>query len=99
MLSHLNEGVKSCLRRDKISRMKPKPITKSQALAVWGSGAKLAAALGISRAAVSQWAENIPEPRATQVDLITRLEAKRQAARLRRVQKRGKGNGRQLQAA
>lgn len=51
-------------------------MTKTQAVNYFGSQAELADALGISRPAVSQWPETIPEMRQWQIRAITegRLE-------------------------
>lgn len=42
--------------------MKPEPITKEAAVAMFGSQAELARALGIERSAVCQWKDNAPIP-------------------------------------
>ena len=36
-------------------------MTKSEAIKIFGSGAELARALGITRGAVSQWPEDLPQ--------------------------------------
>ncbi len=43
----------------------------SDAIIYYGSAAKLADALSISGAAVSQWAEEVPELRALQLEKLT----------------------------
>lgn len=46
-------------------------MKKSAALMHFGSATRVADALGISQAAVSQWPEEIPELRAYQIERIT----------------------------
>ncbi|HIF60867.1 MAG TPA: Cro/Cl family transcriptional regulator [Rhodospirillales bacterium] len=46
-------------------------MLKSDALRHFGNQVKLAAALEITRSAVSQWGENVPQGRAYQLQLIT----------------------------
>lgn len=42
-------------------------ITKQRAIAIFGSGAKLAAALGLTRGRISQWPEQLDQ---RQTDLV-----------------------------
>lgn len=42
-------------------------LTKHQALAIFGSGAALARALGITRGAVSQWPDDLDQQRTAMV--------------------------------
>lgn len=46
-------------------------MKKADAVAHFGTHEKLANALGISRASVSQWGEDVPELRAFQLERIT----------------------------
>jgi DNA-binding transcriptional regulator YdaS (Cro superfamily) len=43
-------------------------MTKQQAIAMFGSGAKLARALGITRGAVSQWPDDLDQDRTDRVN-------------------------------
>ncbi|MBB1489077.1 Cro/CI family transcriptional regulator [Oceanospirillum sediminis] len=58
-------------------------MNKKTAIDYFGSAAKLAKALGVSRSAVSQWDECIPPLRAFQIEHITngRLMADRPSMR------------------
>ena len=47
-------------------------ISKSDAISLFGSGYALSKLLGISPPAVSQWAEWIPDPRASQIVRLAR---------------------------
>lgn len=51
-------------------------ITKEQAIALYGNKVRLAEALGISKAAVSQWADDkpIPEAQALKIRFILKPE-------------------------
>ncbi|MGU5696729.1 Cro/CI family transcriptional regulator [Aeromonas allosaccharophila] len=46
-------------------------MTTSNAVKYFGSKAAIARALGINKAAVSQWGETIPEGRAYQIEVLT----------------------------
>ncbi|WP_270809068.1 Cro/CI family transcriptional regulator [Aeromonas sp. QDB08] len=46
-------------------------MTTSNAVRYFGSKAAIARALGINKAAVSQWGETIPEGRAYQIEVLT----------------------------
>jgi len=46
-------------------------MEKTQAISHFGSAANLARALGISKAAVSQWKDQVPELRALQLERLT----------------------------
>ena len=45
-------------------------MTTSDAVAFFGSATKLARALGIKPAAISQWGENVPQPRVWQLQVM-----------------------------
>lgn len=46
------------------------PLSKQSAIKMFGSQAKLAKALGISRAAVAQWGETVPEFQALRIRFV-----------------------------
>lgn len=46
-------------------------MTTSNAVKYFGSKAAIARAIGINKAAVSQWGETIPEGRAYQIEVLT----------------------------
>lgn len=46
-------------------------MTKSQAIAHFGSAANLARALGVSRSAITHWPEQIPLGRQYQIEIAT----------------------------
>lgn len=51
-------------------------MTKDEAIKAFGSQAKLAEALGLSRAAVSLWGETVPPLRAYQIrEILDRRQA------------------------
>lgn len=53
-------------------------MTKSEAIAIFGSAAKVARALNISKAAVSEWGEEIPELRVYQIrEILANREAEK----------------------
>lgn len=54
-------------------------MKKADVIAFFGGGKKTADALGISRAAVCQWGEEVPGPRQGHVLLAMEAEAKRRA--------------------
>ena len=47
------------------------PMTKTEAIQYYGTHAKLARALGISRQAVTDWGDRIPEGRQWQLEVVT----------------------------
>lgn len=55
------------------------PLSKERAIRMFGSQAKLAIALGISRAAVAQWGDTVPEKQALRIryELQPRRNGKR----------------------
>ena len=56
------------------------PVMKtSQAIEYYGSATKLADALGITKAAVSQWDKFVPELRALQLERLTGGELKEES--------------------
>ncbi|EKC5520945.1 Cro/Cl family transcriptional regulator [Vibrio parahaemolyticus] len=51
-------------------------MKKEEAITFFGNKKKLATALGISQAAISQWGESVPPLRAYQLELLTRGKLK-----------------------
>lgn len=47
-------------------------MKKDEAVRYFGSATELARRLGISKAAVSQWGEDVPTPRDYQIEVITK---------------------------
>jgi DNA-binding transcriptional regulator YdaS (Cro superfamily) len=57
-------------------------MKKAAAIGHFGSQAKLAAAIGVSQAAISKWPDDVPELRAYQIELLTGGELKATALQL-----------------
>jgi len=55
-------------------------MTKLDAVNYYGSATKLALALGISKGAVSQWAEYPPAGKQAEIELLTQGELKREGS-------------------
>jgi len=55
------------------------PLSKQSAVKMFGSQAKLAKALGISRAAVAQWGDTVPQLQAFRIRfvLLPKMNGKR----------------------
>ncbi|MCT8874176.1 Cro/CI family transcriptional regulator [Shewanella xiamenensis] len=51
-------------------------MKKVAAIAHFGSQVKLAAAIGVSQAAISKWPDDVPELRAYQIELLTKGKLK-----------------------
>jgi len=51
------------------------PLSKQSVVKMFGSQAKLAKALGITRAAVAQWGDIIPEMQAMRIRFVLKPEA------------------------
>jgi len=59
-----------------IFKIEIKRMKKVDAVAYFGNESKLARALGITKGAVNQWGEIIPELRAVKLDTITKRKLK-----------------------
>ncbi|MCU8012213.1 Cro/CI family transcriptional regulator [Shewanella sp. SM74] len=57
-------------------------MTKEEAVKFYGSQSKLAKALGINPASVSQWGDDVPELRAFQIERLTGGQLKATALQL-----------------
>jgi len=57
-------------------------MKKQEAIAFFGGAKKLAIALGVSPASVSQWGIDIPELRAYQIEKLTRGKLKVNSAQI-----------------